>query len=63
MPLAWSDLLDELRRADLLVEATVEGPTPAAVGMDSRTVRPGMFYVAVRGSQADGAMPGGNLAP
>jgi len=54
MPLAWSDLLDELRRADLLVEATVEGPTPAAVGMDSRTVRPGMFYVAVRGSQADG---------
>ena len=54
MPLAWSALLDELRRADLLVEAPAEGATPTAVGMDSRTVRPGMLYVAVRGSQADG---------
>jgi len=54
MPLAWSDLLDELRRADLLVGAPAEGPAPGAVGMDSRTVRPGMLYVAVRGSQADG---------
>jgi UDP-N-acetylmuramoyl-L-alanyl-D-glutamate--2,6-diaminopimelate ligase len=54
MPLAWPDLLDELRRADLLLSAPVEGPTPAAVGMDSRAVQPGTLYVAVRGSQADG---------
>ena len=54
MPLAWPDLLDELRRADLLMRAPAAGPTPAAVGMDSRTVRPGTLYVAVRGSQADG---------
>jgi UDP-N-acetylmuramoyl-L-alanyl-D-glutamate--2,6-diaminopimelate ligase len=54
MPLTWSDLLDELRRADLLVSAPASGPTPTAIGMDSRTVRPGTFYVAVRGSQLDG---------
>ncbi len=54
MALAWTDLLDELRRADLLVSAPADGPTPASIGMDSRTVRPGMAYVAVRGSQADG---------
>src|SRR5580765_4096590 len=54
MPLTWSDLLDELRRADLLVSAPASGPTPTAIGMDSRTVRAGGFYVAVRGSQQDG---------
>ncbi len=54
MPLAWSDLLDELRRADLLIGAPADGPAPTAVGMDSRTIEPGMLYVAVRGSQADG---------
>ena len=54
MPLAWSDLLAELRRADLLVDAPPQGPAPIAVGTDSRTIRPGMVYVAVRGSQADG---------
>src|SRR6185312_8265439 len=54
MPLTWSDLLDELRRADLLVSAPASGPMPTAIGMDSRTVRPGTFYVAVRGSQLDG---------
>jgi UDP-N-acetylmuramoyl-L-alanyl-D-glutamate--2,6-diaminopimelate ligase len=54
MPLSWSDLLDVLRRADLLVTAPAEGPAPAGVGMDSRTVAAGMLYVAVRGSQADG---------
>ncbi len=50
----WSALLDELRRHDLLVAAPPTGPDPAGLGMDSRTVRPGMLYVAVRGSQADG---------
>jgi UDP-N-acetylmuramoyl-L-alanyl-D-glutamate--2,6-diaminopimelate ligase len=54
MPLAWSDLLDELRRHDLLVAAPPDGPTPTALGMDSRTVLAGSLYVAVRGSQADG---------
>jgi UDP-N-acetylmuramoyl-L-alanyl-D-glutamate--2,6-diaminopimelate ligase len=54
MPLAWPDLLDELRRGDLLLSAPPAGPEPTGVGMDSRTVRPGMVYVAVRGSQADG---------
>ena len=41
MALAWTDLLDELRRADLLVGAPADGPTPAAIGMDSRTVAAG----------------------
>ncbi len=54
MPLAWSDVLDELRCHDLLVAAPVDGPSPTAIGMDSRTVLPGTLYVAVRGSQADG---------
>ena len=54
MPLAWPDLLDALRRADLLTGAPADGPAPAGIGMDSRTVRPGMLYVAVRGSQMDG---------
>ncbi len=54
MPLAWSDLLDELRRHDLLIGAPADGPSPAAIGMDSRTALPGTLYVAVRGSQADG---------
>ncbi|MEP6687866.1 MAG: Mur ligase family protein, partial [Gemmatimonadales bacterium] len=54
MPLSWSELLDDLRRQDLLVAAPGEGPAPTAIGMDSRTVRPGMLYVALRGSQSDG---------
>ena len=54
MPLGWSELLDELRRGDLLLAAPATGPTPTGIGMDSRTVAPGMVYVAVRGSQADG---------
>jgi UDP-N-acetylmuramoyl-L-alanyl-D-glutamate--2,6-diaminopimelate ligase len=54
MPLAWRELLDELRRTDLLVVGPAVGPTPSGVGMDSRTIGPGMLYVAVRGSQADG---------
>jgi UDP-N-acetylmuramoyl-L-alanyl-D-glutamate--2,6-diaminopimelate ligase len=52
--LSWTQLLDELRRADLLVSAAPSGPTPGGVGMDSRTIAPGVVYVAVRGSQADG---------
>ena len=54
MPLTWSAMLDELRRADLLTTAPPKGDDPSGVGVDSRTLRPGMVYVAVRGSQADG---------
>jgi UDP-N-acetylmuramoyl-L-alanyl-D-glutamate--2,6-diaminopimelate ligase len=54
MSLAWSDLLVELRRADLLVAAPEHGPAPLALSADSRAIVPGALYVAVRGSQADG---------
>jgi UDP-N-acetylmuramoyl-L-alanyl-D-glutamate--2,6-diaminopimelate ligase len=54
MPLTWPELLVELRRADLLVEAPAHGPHPSALSADSRAVVPGAMYVAVRGSQADG---------
>jgi UDP-N-acetylmuramoyl-L-alanyl-D-glutamate--2,6-diaminopimelate ligase len=54
MPLTWPDLLAQLRRADLLVAAPEQGPTPSALSADSRAVLPGAVYVAVRGSQADG---------
>ena len=47
-------MLDELRRADLLSAAPPKGDDPTGVDVDSRTIRPGMIYVAVRGSQADG---------
>jgi UDP-N-acetylmuramoyl-L-alanyl-D-glutamate--2,6-diaminopimelate ligase len=54
MAVSWTQLLDELRRADLLVSAPTTGPIPTGVGMDSRTISTGVMYVAVRGSQADG---------
>lgn len=54
MALTWTALLDELRRADLLVEAPANGPDPSGIGVDSRTIQRGMLYVALRGSQADG---------
>lgn len=54
MPLTWSGVLDELRRADLLVAAPPTGADPNGIGVDSRTIAPGMLYVAVRGSRADG---------
>ncbi len=54
MPLAWRELLDELRRSDLLVAAPADGPMTTGVGMDSRTIESGMIYVAARGSQSDG---------
>jgi UDP-N-acetylmuramoyl-L-alanyl-D-glutamate--2,6-diaminopimelate ligase len=54
MPLTWTDVLDELRRADLLCSAPAHAPDPAGIGVDSRTTGPGMLYVAVRGSQSDG---------
>ena len=47
-------LLDALRRDDLLVSAPASLPELNGIGVDSRFVTPGMLYVAVRGSQADG---------
>jgi UDP-N-acetylmuramoyl-L-alanyl-D-glutamate--2,6-diaminopimelate ligase len=54
MALSWTQLLDELRRGDLLLSAPQAGPAPTGIGMDSRTIAPGVVYVAVRGSQVDG---------
>ena len=54
MPLTWAALLDELRRADLLISAPPQADDPTGLGVDSRNLRPGMLYIAVRGSQADG---------
>ncbi len=54
MPLSWSQLLDELRRADLLVSAPAQGPLVTGLDVDSRTIVPGVVYLAVRGSRADG---------
>ncbi len=47
-------LVDALRRADLLAGAPGRLPPLTGIGVDSRGVQPGMLYVAVRGSQADG---------
>jgi UDP-N-acetylmuramoyl-L-alanyl-D-glutamate--2,6-diaminopimelate ligase len=54
MPLSWSEVVDELRRHDLLVAAPGGGPPLAGIGTDSRTVGRGWLYLAVRGSQLDG---------
>jgi UDP-N-acetylmuramoyl-L-alanyl-D-glutamate--2,6-diaminopimelate ligase len=54
MTLRWTELLDELRRADLLIGAPANGPEPAGIGMDSRNIAQGQVYLAVRGSQTDG---------
>jgi UDP-N-acetylmuramoyl-L-alanyl-D-glutamate--2,6-diaminopimelate ligase len=54
MPLTWSGVLDELRRADLLISAPASGPDPSGIGVDSRTITRGVLYLAVRGSQSDG---------
>jgi UDP-N-acetylmuramoyl-L-alanyl-D-glutamate--2,6-diaminopimelate ligase len=54
MPLTWTAVLDELRRADLLTSAPATAPDPTGMGVDSRTIERGMLYIAVRGSQTDG---------
>ena len=54
MPLTWTAVLNELRRADLLVDAPTQAPDPTGLGVDSRAIQPGMLYLALRGSQADG---------
>jgi UDP-N-acetylmuramoyl-L-alanyl-D-glutamate--2,6-diaminopimelate ligase len=52
--MTWTQVLDELRRADLLSSAPARGPDPTALGVDSRTITSGMVYLALRGSQSDG---------
>ncbi|MBW8772914.1 MAG: UDP-N-acetylmuramoyl-L-alanyl-D-glutamate--2,6-diaminopimelate ligase, partial [Gemmatimonadetes bacterium] len=47
-------LLDALRRADLLVSAPTVAPSLTGLTDDSRKVRPGVLYLAIRGTQADG---------
>ena len=54
MPLTRTALLKELRRADLLTTAPPKAPDPTDIGVDSRSIRSGMLYVALRGSQVDG---------
>jgi len=54
MPLTWTEVLKELRRGDLIVAAPVEGSDPTGIGVDSRGIRPGMLYIALRGTQTDG---------
>jgi UDP-N-acetylmuramoyl-L-alanyl-D-glutamate--2,6-diaminopimelate ligase len=54
MPLTWTQVLDELRRHDLLSSVSGAAPDPVALGIDSRTIEPGMIYLALRGSQSDG---------
>jgi UDP-N-acetylmuramoyl-L-alanyl-D-glutamate--2,6-diaminopimelate ligase len=51
-PLA--DLADELRRNGLLTGPVGAEIAITGVSADSRTVQPGMVYVAVRGSETDG---------
>jgi UDP-N-acetylmuramoyl-L-alanyl-D-glutamate--2,6-diaminopimelate ligase len=49
-----SGLEQVLREAGLLVERTGAGGALTGVSTDSRTLAPGMAYLAVRGSQVDG---------
>ena len=49
-----AELLDVLRRDDLLLRAPDALLDPSSVSMDSRAVEQGAWFVAVRGSQIDG---------
>lgn len=48
------ELADTLRREGLLISQVTPDLAVTGVTADSRTITPGMVYVAVRGSQADG---------
>lgn len=48
------ELADTLRREGLLVTQVIPDLRVTGISADSRTITPGMVYVAVRGSQADG---------
>ena len=49
-----STIVDALKREDLVVEATGEVPILTGVTDDTRQLKQGNLYVAVRGSQSDG---------
>ena len=49
-----AELFNALRREDLLISAPENLRSLTGISVDSRTVTPGMLYVAVRGSQSDG---------
>lgn len=49
-----STIVDALKREDLLVSAPVESPAVTGVTDDTRQLKPGYVYVAVRGTQVDG---------
>ena len=50
----FAQVLDALRREDLLLDAPRELPEISGITTDSRTVVPGVLYAAVRGSETDG---------
>lgn len=54
MPTTLTELADAFRREGLLLSSSEARPLITGVTADSRGVAPGMVYVAVRGSQADG---------
>lgn len=54
MPMTFAELADALRREGLLVSGSDARPLATGITADSRTVTPGMLYIAVRGSQVDG---------
>ena len=53
-PRSLTDLVHALRHEGLVISAPSEAPPFSGVNADSRTIRPGMVYIAIRGSQADG---------
>jgi len=54
MSRSLQDLVTALKRADLLVEAPATAPALTALTDDSRKVKPGSLYLAIRGTQSDG---------
>ncbi len=50
----WKALLTALRREGLLVTAPVEGAPFTGLTIDTRAIRPGQLYCAVRGTTSDG---------
>jgi UDP-N-acetylmuramoyl-L-alanyl-D-glutamate--2,6-diaminopimelate ligase len=54
MSRSLSDLVAALQKADLLVAAPAATPALTALTDDSRKVKPGSLYLAIRGTQADG---------
>jgi len=52
--LEWNQLLDALRREGLLVSAPASAPQVTGLAVDTRALKPGQLYCAVRGSTVDG---------